>query len=63
VDVMENVMSKMGQFVMECQTIADEAYYNGSDVQESVETQFSDRDDLKKYAEETIKQLLEDIPF
>jgi len=56
-------MSKMGQFVMECQTIADEAYYNGSDVQESVETQFSDRDDLKKYAEETIKQLLEDIPF
>lgn len=56
-------MSKMGQFVMECQTIADEAYYNGADVQESVEAQFADRPDLKSFAEETIKQLLEDIPF
>ena len=38
-------MSKMGQFVLECQTIAEEAYLDG-DLEQKVEEQFADRPDL-----------------
>ena len=55
-------MSKMGQLVYECQTIAEEAYL-GRDLEEMVEQQFSDRPELRSYAEKTAKQIFEDIPF
>ena len=55
-------MSKMGQFVLECQTIAEEAYLDG-DLEQKVEEQFADRPDLIRYATQTAKELLEDIPF
>ncbi len=55
-------MSNMGQFIFECQTIAEEAYLGG-DLEEMVEKQFDDRPELKSYAEKTAKQILEDVPF
>lgn len=56
-------MSKMGQFVLECQTAAEEAYATGADVEVVVEEQFADRPDLIRYATQTSKELLEEIPF
>jgi hypothetical protein len=55
-------MSKMGQFVLECQTIAEEAHLDG-DLEQKVEEQFADRPDLIRYATQTAKEILEDIPF
>lgn len=55
-------MSKMGQFVLECQTIAEEAYLDGK-LEERVDQQFADRPELKSYAKETAQQYLEEIPF
>jgi len=57
-------MSKMGQFVLECQTAAEEAYATGADVEVVIEDQFSDRPYLVSYAKEVAKDYLwEEIPF
>ena len=67
-------MSKMGQFVLECQTIAEEAHLDGA-LEQKVEEQFANRPDLIRYATQTAGtyygqlnsdpagSIYEDIPF